>query len=425
MPALIDDYLVFGTGNLYDYPERIKNCILGGPVPDNNFPQNICGDDTSTIPFWNCLEDNVYVDSIIALNVDDFSIKSATRTAGVDMFTLSCLLKFIPDSGIPPEALDCDIPGPDADIAAIATYKNSNNELIALTTTKSSQFIVVNIETGKVLISKQTGLALFPNSIWGTAVDPNKEIAISTFTGFVDGKYTLPNGDIVCKTGLAHAIDLKTGKTKWTFVVPYGRIVSKDKTACDNPIYDQYFDVASYARCTIDPSGNRFIDDSETIIIIPPISDKLPIDSIERAFILGVVTISNNLVYIPTATGDVYVLRLDNGKFIKRFECPQTEDIQHPGIYNRAGIHGGVTVTDEYILFYCGSYKLDLGQDTSEEGNMIKVIRILKDNCDDYDDDDDDSNDDKSSSDSNDFAQDVNENSITYSNKYSHNHDFT
>eukprot|EP01083_Nonionella_stella_P046839 125446_1 len=176
MPALIDDYLVSGTGNLYDYPERIKNCILGGPVPDNNFPQNICGDDTSTIPFWNCLEDNVYVDSIIALNVDDFSIKSATRTAGVDMFTLSCLLKFIPDSGIPPEALDCDIPGPDADIAAIATYKNSNNELIALITTKSSQFIAVNIENVRLLICIQTGLALFANYICGTAVDPNKEI---------------------------------------------------------------------------------------------------------------------------------------------------------------------------------------------------------------------------------------------------------
>ena len=49
-----------------------------------------------------------------------------------------------------PLQIDCPIvPGPDADVTGIATYKTKKDELVAVTTTKGGQFISVNIETGK------------------------------------------------------------------------------------------------------------------------------------------------------------------------------------------------------------------------------------------------------------------------------------
>ena len=104
-------------------------------IPINNYPFNPCGDDRSDNPFWRCLEDDIYTDSIIALNVNDFSVKSVTRTMGVDAWTLDCNL---------PDELHIDCPivgGPDADVTGIATYKTKKNQLIAITTTKVNMYI--------------------------------------------------------------------------------------------------------------------------------------------------------------------------------------------------------------------------------------------------------------------------------------------
>eukprot|EP01084_Bolivina_argentea_P267535 454156_1 len=367
-PSLIDDYLVFGSGNLYSYPDRIGDCLMYSGsdtslIPANNYAYNMCGEDKSDNPFWRCLEDNVFSTSLITLNTKDFSLQSVVRTNGIDAWTVDCLF--------PPEArVDCPIvPGTDLDVTGIATYKNSDGDLIAVSTTK--------------------GLGFLGNAVWGSAVDPQNEIAISTNTGAVPGKYTLPNGDIICATGTAQAIDLKTGKTKWIFVVPYGRIVSLDPNACPDEIYGQFEDVnMNVGRCTIDPFGNNNIDDSDAVIIIPPMSDKLPIDYKNRAQIIGVVTISNGLVYIPTITGDVYVLKLIDGEFITRFECPA---IEKDGVYNRAGIHSGVTVVEERVIFYCGSNKLEFGgePEVSDQGNLIKSIIFETDECDNEDNSDD------------------------------------
>ena len=209
------------------------------------------------------------------------------------------------------------------------------------------------------MISKQTGIWSSRNSVWGSAVDPKTEIAISTSSG-INGKYELPNGDIICNTGTVTAIDLKTGKTKWIFVVPYGRIVSRDgEDICNDPIYDSFVDKAEQGRCTIDPKGNRYIDDSKAKIIIPTeMSEQLPLNVINRAIIFGVVTISNGFVFIPVLTGDVYVLRLRNGKFVTRFECPDIGGIDSNGdyVYNRSGIQGGITVIGKRVIFYCGGF---------------------------------------------------------------------
>ena len=135
-----------------------------------------------------------------------------------------------------------------------------------------------------------------------------------------------------------------------------------------------YVDEAEQGRCTIDPKGNRIIDDSKADIIIPTdMSDELPINSINRALIYGVVTISNGFVYIPIMTGDVYVLNLKNGEFVARFECPDISS--DGGIYNRAGIQGGVTVIKKRVIFYCGGHILGLPGGEAA-GNIIQSINF-------------------------------------------------
>eukprot|EP01084_Bolivina_argentea_P265268 449564_1 len=77
-PAIIDQYLVFGTGNLHRTPKNIDDCLTYGQQVNisqdifNNYLQlnkshyiDLCGNDASSNRFWRCLENHVYVDSII------------------------------------------------------------------------------------------------------------------------------------------------------------------------------------------------------------------------------------------------------------------------------------------------------------------------------------------------------------------------
>eukprot|EP01084_Bolivina_argentea_P245557 411104_1 len=355
--SIIDDYYVFGTGNLFTYPHKTEQCMLGNtshlPLDDVR-PYNPCGVDVSHVLKWRCLEHNIHTDSLIILNKKSFKLVAAIPFAGVDGWGWYCWNRPSSiDPGYCPAVL-----GPDADAVAIATY-HYNGQAYAAVGQKSGQFYVVEIPSGVVKISKKVGPWGIPGGAnpFTMAVDEKNMIAIYTFrgnAGEITYRYKMADGTTVCDLGSVHAIDLLTGYTIWQWIHPYGKI---GDISCNNSLYDEYIDVTVDGSCERSFNGSNMLPANETCInvIIPPIDSlREPIDSKLRATLIGAATISNNMVFIPTETGEVWIHNIENGEFIKVLQCPDYQ-IQENGTmhWNREGIRSGVTIYDDKVLFMC------------------------------------------------------------------------
>eukprot|EP01084_Bolivina_argentea_P237472 399094_1 len=87
---------------------------------------------------------------------------------------------------------------------------------------------------------------------------------------------------------------------------------------------------------------------SETVINVVT----APIDESERELIQssspqqfrGSATIVNDMVFIPSWSGDIFVHDLFNGEYIHTLKCP-----------NRGLIKGGLTVIADQIILRCGA----------------------------------------------------------------------
>eukprot|EP01084_Bolivina_argentea_P252116 423110_1 len=382
-PALIDEYLIFGTGNLYSYPDRVANCLLTGndSLIDSAGILNPCGEDISNINvFFKCLEKNVYPSSFVILNKNNFNLEFVQPFNGVDAWHLNCI-------GFDPQITHgCPrVPGPDADVSAVATYTNKyDGNIYAVIAPKSGMFYVYSVPKGELKISKKIGpWSIGGGSQWSIAVDEDNLIAIVSITGGFwafeyQYKQEMADGTIICDTGNIHAIDLTTGDTIYQIVNPYGNIGIDN---CHDPKYNNYFDYSDVYgnNCERNWNGKNTNDPSQTVknVIYPPKSDILPINYKRRAIFNAPVTISNNLLFIPSATGDVFVHNILNGEFVHRFECPS--EIDKNGNMNRPGIYGGVTVIQNRIVFYCGQSVFNIDSDTF--GNKLISMKFKKNPC--------------------------------------------
>ena len=148
-PALIDDYLIFGTGQIYRTPKRVDDCLSGDfdAVPfENSVSEDICGNDRSNNRFWRCLEKDIFVDSLVILNKNTFELQAGIPMSGIDVYYWSTCWT---NPNYEPEACPSLGPlgtnqGPNADVAAVATFKY-NGKLYAATSQKPSQLLVVEV----------------------------------------------------------------------------------------------------------------------------------------------------------------------------------------------------------------------------------------------------------------------------------------
>eukprot|EP01084_Bolivina_argentea_P223996 378867_1 len=381
LPAIIDDYVVFGTGNLFTIPRRVQQCMLGNKsaVPiEKVHDYNLCPTDMRENHLhWRCLEKDVYPDSLVILNKHSFNLKAAIPFGGVDAFNEFCHRLFMyenktewfNDPNCPKRIypnhtyLDWSATGPDIDAVAIATYHDHDGKPYAAVGQKSGQFYVVDIETGDVRIIKKVGPWITDggSSPFSMAVDEKHMIAIysivgtSTFqtrAGF-SYKETMGDGTVVCGAGSVHAINLTTGHTIWQWINPYGKI----DNLCNSTVYDYYYDITTDGTCERAFDGSDMLSAHETVrnVVTPPLGEDviIPLDSELRADMIGPVTINNDMVFITTQTGDIFIHDIVSGDYIHRLQCPDYRFNQTH--WNRAGIKSGISIFEDRILFYCGS----------------------------------------------------------------------
>eukprot|EP01084_Bolivina_argentea_P262643 444218_1 len=399
--AIIDNYVVFGTGNLYTIPNRVQQCLLGNTtaIPEENIMNyNMCNEDMRDIyVHWKCLEKDVYTDSVVVLSLNSMTLQHAVPFAGVDAFQSYCVNLWVNDFNLWTNASFCPIRnwtyamntnamdfaalGPDIDVNNIATYHDTNGNAFAAISQKSGQFYVMELETGEIKISKKVGAwsTLGGGTPWNLGVDEENMIAIYSIIGNSADYWpemnmypwdVLADGTIVCNAGTVHAIDVNTGYTIWSWIHPYGKINSE----CNNTFYDNYVDITIKGTCEFSFDGTEMLLPNETVInvVIPPLDENvnIPMDIDKRGSLIAPVTINNGMVFIPTNTGDIFVHNILNGEYITRFGCPDYKINETH--WNRAGIRGGVTVYEDRIIFYCGSTK----ESAYAFGNQLISMKI-------------------------------------------------
>ena len=166
----------------------------------------------------------------------------------------------------------------------------------------------------------------------------------------------MADGTIISDSGSIHAIDLNTGYTIWQWINPYSNINCSE----NNIIYDNYIDITIEGSCERAFDGSNMLLPNKTVnnIVIPPINDLLsPISPITRSLNIGPVTISNNMVFIPTITGEIYIHDINTGNYINKLQCPDYKLTYNNITYwNREGTRSGITIYDNKIIYYCGTY---------------------------------------------------------------------
>ena len=97
--SIIDDYFVFGTGQLHNQPRHIDRCLLGNtsevPIEDTQQLYNQCGDDFTDDPAglplkWRCLEKDVHSNSVMILDKNNFTLLAAVPLYGVEAWGPNC-----------------------------------------------------------------------------------------------------------------------------------------------------------------------------------------------------------------------------------------------------------------------------------------------------------------------------------------------
>eukprot|EP01084_Bolivina_argentea_P107936 192927_1 len=278
-PTIIDQYLVFGTGNVYAAPKYIDRCLAGNfsafPI-ENSYHVNACGENMSDNVWWRCLEKDIYTDSLMVLDKNNFHMFGAKPLQGIDSWNGPfCYL----DELRPPCLVK---PGPDGDVSVVVTYvDHKNGQLYAAAAQKTGHFYVFEIPSTKVIIAKK----LSPASTWGggrygLAVDEINMIAIVSITGggyYYRGdayRYYLADGTLLCSvTGSTHAIDLKTGNTIWQVTTPYGHINEYNSTEC-NEHTENYVDIAINQSCILQNDSYNVINNNINVVIPPKTLDE-------------------------------------------------------------------------------------------------------------------------------------------------------
>ncbi len=177
-------------------------------------------------------------------------------------------------------------------------------------------------------------------------------------TGGTGVYYTRLSDGVAYCGGSIHAINLINGRTLYEIPNPWANFgdICEGQTFGDTGIslgnYTDYSTINSDI-CSI---GEMDIGNVVRHINISDIENvNRTIDVVNKASFFAPVTISNDLLYIPSATGDIFIVDLIDGEHIYTLRCEyHTPTPSLPVLGTRRGIRGGVTVVEDRIIYYCG-----------------------------------------------------------------------
>ena len=201
-------------------------------------------------------------------------------------------------------------------------------------------------------------------------------IAVAHITGNQVYFQRLSDGIPYCG-GAIFGIDLITGKTIYEIPQPwavFGDICQNFKP------YEKNATFADFIDYSVINSGLCVSNITEDIVSVKnfDISDIRGINEtlipFAKATFYAPVTVSNGLLYIPSATGDIFIVDVKTGDKVDLFRC-NYERLGTNKNYTRRGIRAGVTVIEDRVIFYCGD-SLSLGSELSFIGETDTVLHV-------------------------------------------------
>lgn len=359
----------FGSGNGYSAPPEIEECRRIYNYPDKAALQ--------------CLEDGVYIDSTIALDIPTGKIVWAFRAQGVDLWTVPCILS-------PTNPLCPNPPGPDYDLLqspvlippASGRHRDSSSsseyswedwqnddwkgdhkrdeewlrEWIVVSHYKSGIMWSFRAIDGYLRCARATGSAgTLGGGQWGSAADSeDSRLYIVQDTGAPaepdQEAYLLPNGKKACD-GAFWAINVDTCNVDWVAQVAYSR--PPEECGALNPY--EPFDEFTYppitglpTNKTVDGKPQKPISETGTTPEKCPDRSGTPthIENADFANAHGSLAIARGVVYGATMTGNGYGLRVKDGICVTQFHCPY------------GGIYGGISISWDQLFVNCGYGRL-------------------------------------------------------------------
>eukprot|EP01084_Bolivina_argentea_P132400 233653_1 len=359
-PAIIDEYIIFGTGQMLSAPDYIDDCFRNeSNIKFDRFTENICGENVENETlYWKCMEANVYPSSMIVLNKNTFQVKISAVLNGMDVWKGGCN----PAEFTLLNNTECPaFPGTDGDLSALSSYYDKDTgRIYAAGLSKTGMFYVYDIESAELKISKKVGpWSEIGGGTWSLAIDTDSMMAFATITGgavrsgYKIYRETLADGNIVCETGTLHAIDLKTGYTLYQIVDSYGYL--NNNSFCYSESFNSYVDVTIDGVCERAFNGSEMLSASETAnnkVYYPIKTEPIPTETLARFH--GGVTIVNDMIIIASVSGDAYIHDLKTGEYIDSVTCANHEFVSDNVTYSyRSSLYSGVSVYDNKLVMFC------------------------------------------------------------------------
>jgi polyvinyl alcohol dehydrogenase (cytochrome) len=186
------------TGNNYSVPPDVAACVKGTTDPDEQA---------------DCIADDNYFDSIMALDMRTGAVRWSTEAIPFDAWTTSCLPPPFGDgSNCPdPEGPDYDF-GQAPALFTVKTVQGRPRELVGAGQ-KSGQYWALDPGTGAVAWVTEAGPGGTGGGLqWGSAVDGTR---VYTANANSNAKpWELPSGEITT-SGVWSALDAATGEIVW------------------------------------------------------------------------------------------------------------------------------------------------------------------------------------------------------------------
>ena len=366
--------IIFSSGQLYDYPEFVGDCmkhVLDQPIIIEGQPFSKRGETGGGSE--ECLKkaneqlvalgvdikkEPLANNSVIAINMADFTHAWHVNTNGIDAWQVPCGLAL--DTGSP----DCtvEVPGPDWDVGGnspiVARY---DFQTVVISHNKGGELFWINPFNGKLLKHADVCVASAVGGIhWGFTYDPIQKTLLVSCSGAnvaeaQNYNTTIANGQTYCRTSILNGIDVRTGALKWQAVGP--RPISSPSADCPvgKDVIDERFKYGKNFDVVI---KNTFIPGVPVKYM--PDSPQIPVNE-QGSRGDGIPSSSQGIVYWPIHNGAVYALDVQSGDFLQNFFC----DVG--GIYTSAP-----SVAEGYIAFGCGRRGV-FGDLTDASGHSIMI----------------------------------------------------
>ncbi|EFJ24360.1 hypothetical protein SELMODRAFT_442586 [Selaginella moellendorffii] len=212
-----------GTGNLYQIPSDVQDCLNRNANSSDCYPRGVCDD------------------AVVAVNMPDGEIRWCNRLGGNDVWRLACDTN-PPPANCPPE------PGPDYDLGESpmlltipSRFSKNKFQDILVTGQKSGIVWAHDRDDGSLAWEKTAGPGGFVGgAIWGAATDNHRvytNIANSDRATF----QLVPSGGSTTAGGWV-AMDAATGRIEWSTANPHSARAYEPVTVANGVVFCGSFD---------------------------------------------------------------------------------------------------------------------------------------------------------------------------------------